>query len=500
MKRTTITLCISALLAVCLTSGYLYTQDKKIRLAVSPFNDTITAAGESEAGGKRASAIIEKKFASIDRFHVREAGAIQGYINNLERVQAGIENPETLKGKSESLLVNYLTVGTISKFGGRYEIDARTVNIDDWTIVYSRGYSAKSLEGATSDISWYISEKFTRKYLTEREDDTLKKPTIAVFKFRDENNLAQKAGYSGAFAEIMNSELGSFNLITTVERTYAKALINEKALEMSGVIENDNSDDNYSIRGIEYKLVGNFRVFKGLICVNYVLYNTSGGRIVFMGSREIGSSGALRPVARGIANTIEDALNNRVGTIKITSTPAGADLYIDKQPMGKTPYLGSINKGKHDIKVSLYDYKTYTGSLNILPKQVNMENIKLEALSLKLFDEAQVLQMKGDWKGAIAAYQKFIEEYNDTAEANRAFYQKGHVQMMELKDYAGALATFRSLVKRYPDTMTRAQAYYAIVMVYKEMGNIPKAKKSLQYLLDKYGDTYAAEEARLLQL
>ena len=48
--------------------------------------------------------------------------------------------------------------------------------------------------------------------------------------------------------------------------------------------------------------------------------------------------------------------------------------------------------------------------------------------------------------------------------------------------------------------MTRAEAYYGLVMVYKAMGNISKAKETLNFLLDKYGDTFAAEEARKLKL
>ena len=75
--------------------------------------------------------------------------------------------------------------------------------------------------------------------------------------------LCLLCGYSGAFAEILNSELGSYILISTVERTYTRALVNEKMLEMTGVLENDGSDKNFSLKGIEYKLTGEIRVNVG---------------------------------------------------------------------------------------------------------------------------------------------------------------------------------------------------------------------------------------------
>jgi hypothetical protein len=48
-----------------------------------------------------------------------------------------------------------------------------------------------------------------------------------------------------------------------------------------------------------------------------------------MGSKDIGSTKGFRSVAWSISNTVEDALNNRIGTLKISSQPSGADVYID---------------------------------------------------------------------------------------------------------------------------------------------------------------------------
>jgi TolA-binding protein len=99
----------------------------------------------------------------------------------------------------------------------------------------------------------------------------------------------------------------------------------------------------------------------------------------------------------------------------------------------------------------------------------------------------------------VATYARFIEAYDDTADADSAYYRKGHIEMINLQRYADALATFTALVNRYPDTMVRAEAYYGLARTHYLMGNRERARATLDYLLEKYGDTYAAEEARKIR-
>ena len=71
--------------------------------------------------------------------------------------------------------------------------------------------------------------------------------------------------------------------------------------------------------------------------------------------------------------------------------------------------------------------------------------------------------------------------------------------MINLKEYEEALKTFRALVGRYPETMVRAEAYYGLARTHYLLGNKEEAKKTLDYILEKYSDTYAAEEARKIR-
>lgn len=494
MKKNILILLISVLIPAVLLSQD--NDNRQIRIAVSVFDDSLTRAAEQEKPGGSVSAMIESSFKGNDRFYLRERGAIQSYLTVLAQVQTGVLGPESMKGDPQALKVDYLTVGTVSKIDGRYEVDARTVGIDNMLIVHSHGSSAKTLSEAAGDIEWYINEKFNRDYIKEREADNEDKATVTVFKFRDFNEQARKAGYGGTFAEILNSQLGTFISIGTVERKYSKALVNEKALEMMGVVENDESGGKFSDKGIQYKIEGDIRVFADVICINYKMYNTADNSLVFTGSRDIASSAGLRPAAWSISNTVEDALNNRIGTLKLTSTPDGADIYIDGKKEGKTPAQLPVQQGNHKLMVKLDGFVPYKSDIGIQSKKIIEESVILKPVPFKIFENAMLFEKKRDWAGAIKAYSDFIKEYDDTAEADSAYYRKGHLEMMYTKNYQEALDTFEALVKRYPEAMIRAEGYYGMMRAYELMGNKPKALEIKQYILANYGETNAAAEAR----
>jgi len=496
MKKYILMFIITVLLPAILLSQDQGDGKGKIRLAVAVFDDTLTNASEQEKCSESITDMIEESFEKNEKFYVREQFAIRSYLDSLAQVQAGAIKPEAMKGDPASLKIDYLTVGTVSKIDGRYEVDARTVSIDNMLIVHSQGSSAKTLGEAAADIEWYVKEKFNSDYIKERQTDNEEKATVTVYKFRDYNERAGRAGYGGTFAEILNSQMGTFLSIATVERKYSKALINEKILEMAGVIENDESGGNFRDKGIEFKVEGDIRVFPDVICVNYRMYDTSDNSLVFIGSKDIASSAGLRPVAWSISNTVEDVLNNRLGTLKVTATPLDAEIYIDGKKEGKAPAQLAVLRGSHKLMVKMDGYVPYKADIEIQTKKVLEQQIVLVEVPYKIFANAMTFERKRDWAGAIAAYTEFIKEYEDTKEADGAYYRKGHLEMMYMKDNQNALKTFESLVKRYPDAIMRAEGYYGMMRAYEYMGNIGKASEIKQYILANYGETNAAEEAR----
>ena len=474
---------------------------EKIKLALVPFDDSITAESEADKAGDAISGALEKNLSTMEHIVLRERGAIQSYIDRLILAQAGLSGADPLKEKSDLLKINYLIVGSISKIDGAYEVDTRAVNVDTWQIVQSHGCTVSNINAALPAVTEEIRDNLVWENIKEREKENPgeTRPCISVENFRDFSIQNLPESISGAIPELLNSEMGMYGGMHVIERKYCKALINEKIFEMMGVIENTDSDEILSDIGIKYLVKGDVRSFRDVTCVNYCIHDTSDGRVVFMGSYDITSNRILRPLSKTMALTINDVLNNRLATLKLTSDPQGAEVFIDDDLSGKTPLVIGLDSGTHQVKVKLTGYKIADISLKIKPKTVAVKNVELEKLSTRLLMDGMTMERKGDWNSAVAVYNSFIEQYGESPEVNQAYYRKGHIEMMNLKKPADALKTFQLLVNRYPDAMTRAEAYFAMARAYNTLGRKTEARATLKYIIDHYADTPAAEEAKVAE-
>jgi tetratricopeptide (TPR) repeat protein len=482
------------MIAVVIISAIAYSQDGDVRFAISPFV-TLTAAAEQEKAGDEASELIEQMLASQKWFQMRKKGEISAFLDKLAYAQAGGGDADEVMSMGKNLQINYLTVGSIAKFGSHYEVDSRSVDINTWMIVHSAGCSAADLGGACSFINKDVEITLTKENLDEKITGVKDKPTLAVFKFIDANDDAAQVGYGGSFSEILNSELGARNGLAVMERTHLKAVIDAKQLEMCGVVPNDDSSGYFAVRGIAYKFEGSIKLFPQMVCISYRVLNTKNNRLVLIGYSEINSVKGIRPLARKIARDIDDSINNRIGSLEIKTDPDGADVLIDKQPYGKAPVILSLNGGNHSVVVSLSGYETVSKDITVTAGKVSTEKLKLAPLSLTLYTDATLAEKRGDWKAALAKYDEFIAKYNDTNDVNNAYFRKGYV-LLKIKDYQEALKTFEALVGRYPDAMMRSEAYFGIAQAYKEIGNQDKVRETLQILRDKFPNEIATENAK----
>ena len=485
---------LTTIIIICMFAGLsLLSDEEKICFAVTPFIP-LTESAEAENAGTNAASILENSFSSGKWFEFRKSGELQSFIDDLSLAQAGIGDENALLAKGKSLQIKYLTVGSVAKFGNHYEIDSRSVNIDNWGIMHSSGCSAIDVESACNFINKDVEITLTREDLEKKEKETANLPIIAVSRFEEGNLEAQNAGYGGAFSEVLNSELGARSKIAAVERTHLKSVIDAKEIEMCGIY-GSGTDKAFSERGIQYRVDGEIKIFPSSICIRYKVNSTTEERTVYMGFSEIGSLNGIRPLARKIAQEIEDAINNKIGTLQIQTQPSSADIVIDGQPSGKSPLVVSLVKGEHSIRASFQGYESTDISIVLEPARVTEKIIKLEKISTELYDQAVNLEQRKNWEGAVAKYDEYINRYNTSGDVNRAVYRKGHIQLLYLNDAEGALATFESLVKRYPDSETRAEAYFGMARSYKSLKDNENLKSILEILYQKYPNELATEEA-----
>ena len=78
-------------------------------------------------------------------------------------------------------------------------------------------------------------------------------------------------------------------------------------------------------------------------------------------------------------------LEPNFGYITIKSEPSGADVYIDKNKVGTTPYMmEKISLGKHVVELRLSGYENYGDMVTVNADELNrqMENVKLMAVKI----------------------------------------------------------------------------------------------------------------------
>jgi TolA-binding protein len=481
------------ILLIC-TSGIIFSDTPPVRFAISPFVP-ITASAEAENAGTLAAVKVEQGLSKGKWFELRKSSELENFMDNLALAQAGIGDEKKVATIGKQLQIKYLTVGSIAKFGSLYEVDSRSVNIDNWSIVHSSGCSAIDVDTACGFINKDVELTLTKENLDEREKNSGKLPTIAVNRFEESNISAQSSGYGGAFAEVLNSELGARNGVSATERTHLRSVIDAKAMELCGIYGTDTSK-GFNTLGVSYKVDGEIRVFPATTCIRYKVSTTSNGRIVYIGFSEIATARGIRPLSRKIAREIDDAINNKIGTLELKSSPSAADVLIDGQPYGKTPLIISLVNGEHTIRALASGYETTDMKLTINPASINKSTVTMIPVSTKLYEEAVRLEQSKKWQGAIDKYSEFAAKYDSTDEANKALYRKGHILLLFMNNAKGALETFESLVQRYPDAETRAEAYFGMARSYKVMGDTALLKQTLDILYSRFPNEIATEEAR----
>ena len=477
-------------------AGAAFTQGDAMRFAVAPF-ENLNAGADGSKLGESAARLVEQSMSASPHFALRKSGEIASFLENLTLAQAGLRDTGQVESAGKNLKITHLTVGSVALLGGRYEVDARSVNIDTWTIIHSSGCGTYSIESACSYIGRDTDITLTGENITTRESAVKESPTISVFRFGDSNPAAYQAGISGPFAEILNSELGALGDIAVIERTHLKPVINEKALEMSGVIENDGSAEYFRVRGIAYKLEGEIRVFSDIVSVAYRVTGTESGRTVYSGYAEVAGPDALRGLARRIARETADAINKRTGTVSITTTPSGAEILIDGENAGRSPLTITLKTGRHTVRASIAEHEPGTREIDVIPAKTTALALRMERISQRLLQEAFAFEQKNDWEAALGKYQEFIDRYGDSEAANMAYYRRGHILQFYLKRNDEAVTCFEALIARYPDAMTRAEAYLGLARTYRAMGREEKAVSIVRTLVEKFPDSLSTEEAKI---
>lgn len=111
------------------------------------------------------------------------------------------------------------------------------------------------------------------------------------------------------------------------------------------------------------------------------------------------------------------------------------------------------------------------------------------------YKEAYDLFKNGEYAGAIALFESFLENYPQSNLAPGAAYWIGNARYA-LRDYQLAIDAQRRLIGKYPDSSKVPDAFLNIASSQYEMGDSKVSRHTLENLLAKYPHSEAAKKAK----
>lgn len=215
------------------------------------------------------------------------------------------------------------------------------------------------------------------------------KPVIAVVDFK---NISKNKGYDfleKTVAESLTTSLQKTGKFNIVERQRLMTLMDEKKLELSGLMDTDINQSKKlgllteadslvlgSIASIDDKVEINARVVKvdtGEILLAEKITEKMGEQL-FNRLSELGEAIALR------------LLNDKYGFLTLDSTPQGAEVKIGDQALGRTPIVGrKMKAGKYTVSLMSPGYDVKSMNITIHEDKKSDYNTYLEKKTESLY-------------------------------------------------------------------------------------------------------------------
>ncbi|MCC6195761.1 MAG: tol-pal system protein YbgF [Burkholderiales bacterium] len=121
--------------------------------------------------------------------------------------------------------------------------------------------------------------------------------------------------------------------------------------------------------------------------------------------------------------------------------------------------------------------------------------VPVTAQEQKAYDAALDQFKRGDYNGAIGAFQAFVKANPKSLLASSAQYWVGNAQFAK-KDYRGAIAAQRQLIAQWPDSSKIPDALLNIATAQSELGDNASARRTLEELMVKFPQSDAAGKAK----
>ncbi len=199
--------------------------------------------------------------------------------------------------------------------------------------------------------------------------------TIAVYSLTSNNVISEEE------AQILTNHLRAsvinypqYNLL---DRSQMNEILKEQGFQQSGCTSNECVIEAGQLLGVQKMLTGSVGKFGKLFTIELRIIDVETGRIEltathnFQGELEKLLTDAI-PAAleKLLGSPVINQLPDNVTSLTIESRPEGADIYLNGQNIGTTPYTyNNINSGIYDIKIKKPGFLDYSQNFTIYPAE-----------------------------------------------------------------------------------------------------------------------------------
>jgi tetratricopeptide (TPR) repeat protein len=451
---------------------YFYpTAPKPIRIGVYRVIGNTPGADLSGVAAQAEQALATHLF-KFPAFREVPAEKLQAEVKqrklSIERVAA--------KGWQDTPLrstVDMIVLGSVAQDGDGYLVEAK-FHTAAGKVIFSeiaRARSARGIEGAVRDIANNVIERFPlegtviaaqderyrinigRSWRVSRGTEfTLTTPTLGeggkVAGYRETGRLEVKRGEdAGSLVEVIALKQGEKVKVgdRVVRRTAGEGDTDERRAHVVLTAKGGVGADVNPLAGTNVYLDGEW---KGTTGANgqaqvplrpgrsYSLMLYRHGYQQFAGKLAVEKSGEAREFVLAANNAL----------FKVDSEPSGAAVFIDDEPVGKTPLAAGrpVTLGFHSVRLSYgEDYRDFFEVMEFARKDEDRTGERRIVLQKDFVKIGERMRQKGDVDGAIKAYAAAGREHPDYAEARRRL---GELYLDEKGDYDRAIAEFEAVL------------------------------------------------------
>ncbi|MFQ5650244.1 MAG: FlgO family outer membrane protein [bacterium] len=220
--------------------------------------------------------------------------------------------------------------------------------------------------------------------LVEQEPVYRKKPRIAILPFTNANAQAKEAELGRTVSSMLATALRNQTNFSVLEHNELHRVLNEHVLASSGLTK-EQTQELGKLYDVEVILVGDVSLINKTLHIDARLIATRSSEIVVALYGTCHDLKQIRDVVEGLANELEQRyLRQWMGSITITSQPAGAEVYLDHKFIGFTDafellQIPNLLEGTYHLRLIRGGYFDWEGKIDVLAKMERTVKVSLTA-------------------------------------------------------------------------------------------------------------------------